>query len=91
MKFYVDHYKNKTYYCDKIKNNKLSAIYSYNYFLSSSYVQFFKNGMYHNAKNADYINYKGNKDFSLNNKFYGYKDDFTKESWRRYVKMQVFS
>mgnify|MGYP007069468954 CR=1 FL=1 len=87
MKFYVDD-KNYISYYNEISNNKLTAIYHYK--SKNSYVQFFKNGMYHNPKNADYINNKGFKDFSLNNKFYGYDKDFTKQSWRRFVKMKVF-
>ena len=89
MKFYTE---NKGYinYRDKILVNKLTAVYFYKYSNENYCVQFFKNGKCHNSKNADYVDYRGYKDFSLNGKFYGYHTDFTKETWRRFVKMQVF-
>ena len=83
MKFYND--KGNSYYWCIIFDNKLTAIHS-----DYCGIRFFKNGLYHNTKNADYIDNYGYKDFSLNNKSYGDEDDFTKESWRRFVKLQVF-
>lgn len=91
MKFYKD--KN---YLNKIYSNKLNAVYSYSYYYSLNTmnliyaIQFFKNGMGHNPKNADYIHNDGYKEFSLNHKCYGTNDDFTKESWRRFVKLKAF-
>jgi hypothetical protein len=82
MKFY----KSNSYYgpyLEKILSNKLNAIYSY------YSVLFFKNGKEHNPKNAAYISNKI-KQFKLNNKFYGDQDDFTKYSWRRFVKLSTF-
>ena len=81
MKFY----KSKNYVPLFIFDEKLTAIYCH-----YEYVQFVKNGMYHNSKNADFINNDGDKDFSLNDIKYGDNNSFTKESWRRFVKMQVF-
>ncbi len=81
MKFY----KKQDYVPTFIFDQKLTAIYSH-----AEYVQFFKNGMYHNPKNADIIDNYGNKDFSLNDKVYGDQDKFTKKSWRRFVKLQAF-
>ncbi len=86
MKFYK--YKNDCNYWDKIKKYELTAIYYQPN--RSIYVQFFKNGKYHNVKNVDYINSNGQKYFSLNNKFYGSINEFTKKSWRRFVKLQAF-
>ena len=83
MKFYND--KNNSYYWCIIFDNTLTAIHSDSYG-----IRFYKNGISHNSKNADYVNYKGYKTFSLNGNFYGYKDDFNKESWRRFVKLQAF-
>jgi hypothetical protein len=79
MKFY----KSKNLY--KIRKLSLTAIYDNFY-----YVQFFKNGKNDNAKNAAYIDDSGYKEFYLNGKLYGDEDDFTKESWRRFVKLQAF-
>ena len=83
MKFY----REKTidgYYWGKIEDNNLTAIYfDYN-------VWFFKDGKYHNNKNASYINYNGFKEFFLNSKYYGNEYNFTKKSWRKFVKLQVF-
>lgn len=62
---------------------KLTAVYSH-----YNYVQFFKNGKLHNAKNAAYINRSKYKEFYLNEEYYEY--DFTKESWQRFVKLQCF-
>ena len=83
MKFYRDNYKH-IYWCE-IKSNKLTAIYCDNIV-----IRFFKNSMYHNAKNAAYIRLDGYKEFWLNNKSYHNKYVFTKKSWRRFVKMQAF-
>jgi hypothetical protein len=86
MKFYKD--KKSYIYFNKSLDNKLTAVYQH---LDKYYfVHFFKNGKFHNSKNADYIDGNGFKDFSLNGKFYGRECDFTKESWRRFVKLQVF-
>ncbi len=83
MKFYRD--KINIYYKDKIKQNKLSAIYT-----QYSFVLFFENGKWFNNKNAAYIRYDGYKIFNLNDTFYGFQNDFTKESWRKFCKLKVF-
>ena len=81
MKFYK--YKQEQYYYNKIRNNKLNAIYSFDY------VMFFKNGLSHNNKNAaDIIDYS--KIFYLNGICYGNNTNFTKQSWRIFVKLQAF-
>ena len=82
MKFYID--KGSWIYWSKINNNKLDAIY---YDIGS---WFFKNGELYNAKNASYVPYHGMKIFYLDGKCYGNQDDFTKKSWRRFVKLQAF-
>ena len=86
MKFYKEKYY--TNYSNLIFKNKLNAIYC------SYYTIFFKNGKYHNTKNAAYT-HNEHKDYYLNNKCYGgqyavTKQSFTKQSWRRFVKLQVF-
>jgi hypothetical protein len=84
MKFYRDKFRWK--YWHKIIDNKLTAIYVDKHTLS-----FYKNGKLHNTKNfAYYIEYNGLKEFSLNDAVFGYSKDFTKESWRRFVRMQIF-
>jgi hypothetical protein len=84
MKFYRD-MNNYDDYWNKIFNNNLTAIY-YNSFA----IKFFKNGKENNTKNASYIAKSGYKQFYLNDKCYGDDEDFTKESWRRFVKLQAF-
>ncbi len=81
MKFY----KNKDYY-NFIVNNNLAAIYSNTH---NNIITFFKKGEEHNTKNAAYIS-DGYKTFNLNDNFYGYHTDFTKESWRRFAKLRAF-
>jgi hypothetical protein len=84
MKFYKEKNINYSYFWFKIHNFNITAIYfDYRTF-------FFKNGKFHNFKNATYTDNNGSKEFSLNNKFYGNHNDFTKQSWRRFVKLQVF-
>jgi hypothetical protein len=83
MKFYKEDSVN-FFYWDKIKNNKLSVIYF------SHNIWFFKNGKMYNNKNASYIRFDGYKKFYLNNNFYGDNNDFTKKSWRKFVKLQAF-
>jgi hypothetical protein len=81
MKFYKDKYSYG--YCDKIINNNLTIMYS------NIYIYFYKNGKNHNTKNAAFISNKY-KEFRLNGKYYGNTNDFTKQSWRRFVKLQAF-
>jgi hypothetical protein len=89
MKFYKNNKKNnyKTYITQNL-----------------SEIIFTKEEMWHNEKDASYIGHttqlwdsdKGKlvehsfKLFYLNGKFYGNENDFTKKSWRRFVKMKVF-
>jgi hypothetical protein len=75
MKFYIN------YNWSKIRPNKLTVIYSVN-----KYIWFFKEGKYHNNKNASYINYNGCKQFCLNDIFYGNQNDFTKKSWCKFAR-----
>jgi hypothetical protein len=79
MKFYRDFNYNE------VRMSKITAICSYYYS-----VVFYKNGKIHNTKNAAYINGLGYKQFVLNDKYYGVETNFTKESWRRFVKLKVF-
>ena len=85
MKFYKE--KNSYRFClyDYIVLNKLNSIY-----ISTERVIFFKNGDYHNSKNASYIYFDGYKNFHLNGIYYSNESRFTKQSWRRFVKLQVF-
>jgi hypothetical protein len=83
MKFYNGN--NNLYYWSIISNNQLTAIH-----YDSYRIRFFKNGKIHNNKNASFID-NIIKAFYLNGNFYGNNTDFTKESWRRFVKLQVFS
>ena len=88
MKFYRE---KKFDLLHKIKFNKLTATINNNN--PTNYrnsVYFFKNGMRHNYKNASFISWSGDKSFCLNGKYYGDQNDFTKKSWRRFVKMKVF-
>jgi hypothetical protein len=79
MKFY------RYFNYNKGRVNKLTAIYSDN-----NYAIFCKNGKYYNTKNAAYIHNSAYKEFWLNDKYYGNQNDFTKESWRRFTKLQAF-
>ena len=83
MKFYRED-KYDYFYCGKIISNKLNACYN-----RCNSIIFYKNGKQHNPRNASYID-NIIKAFYLNGNFYGYKNDFTKESWRKFVKLQVF-
>lgn len=84
MKFYVE--KEISSYYLKIKKNKLNAIYGCCFI-----VWFFKNGKEHNFKNASFFDKRNKyKEFCLNDKIYGDQNDFTKQSWRRFVKLKAF-
>jgi hypothetical protein len=87
MKFYKD--KFKWYYWDKILVNKLTAVYIDTNF---DYIIFYKNGKEHNSKNAAHIHKNKFKQFYLNGfkNAKAYKKKFTKQSWRRFVKLQAF-
>ena len=86
MKFYKDKSNNYNFYWSRIKSCKLTSIY-----VNNIGIDFFKNGIKHNTKNAAYISdYKYiYKEFYLNDKFYGDQTKFTKYSWRKFVKLQV--
>ena len=83
MKFYK--FVNEAYYLDRIKDYNLTAIYR----SSSSSIQFYKNGLFHNPKNASYID-NIIKVFYLNGEYYGNENTFTKKMWRRFIKLQAF-
>ncbi len=89
MKFYK--HKDSEDYDEKIIDDKLSAVYNYcSYDFGYQYfITFYKDGNCHNNKNACYVD-EGEKLFSLNNKHYGSQTKFNKQTWRRFVKMQVF-
>jgi hypothetical protein len=90
MKFYKGKYY-KSYYYNIIIGKDLNAIYFDEHQIADKIyydIVFFKNGYVHNPKNAIY--FKGNKEFYLNDEIYGYENEFTKQSWRKFVKMQVF-
>ena len=85
MKFYKDiGYEYKYYY---IIYNKLTCIH-----IDKAYnaVVFYKNGKLHNSKNSACINCFKHKSFYLNNKRYENDNNFTKQSWRKFVKLQAF-
>ncbi len=88
MKFYID--KKNNDYWNKTKNNKLNIIYCFFISINHCFVEFYKNGSLYNHKNAAFVKADGYKSFCLNNKLYGTQNDFTKESWRRFVKLQAF-
>lgn len=83
MKSYID--KKLFYYWFKIINNKLTVIYCDSY---SNW--FFEKGNQHNLKNAAFIRSNGYKVFRLNGYSYGNQGKFTKQTWRRFVKLKAF-
>ena len=70
---------------DIIVIERLTAIHN-SFFM----VRFYKNGRLHNSKNAAVINDYGYREFRLNGNWYNLNKIFTKESWRRFVKLQTF-
>ncbi len=87
MRFYRDKYNNHYYY-NEIEFLKLTCIYC-TCFVGYCVI-FFKNGLYHNSKNAAYIYGDNYKQFRLNDINHSYDKDFNKKSWRRFVKLQTF-
>ena len=53
-------------------------------------VLFYKNGERHNDKNGAHIGLNNFAGFWLNGFWHGYNTNFTKESWRKFVKLQAF-
>ena len=86
MKFYVVKIKTINLGSVNITRDKLCAIVTNTSF---DLVSFFKNGTYHNAKNAAYISHYY-QSFYLNGKDYGDESDFDKKSWRKFCKLQAF-
>ena len=95
MKFYKYKYYSEIY---KLKITAICCNYSYgishknNDYNSCNYysIRFYKNGILNNFKNATFIVNNSYKEFRLNNKYYGDQDTFTKQSWRKFVKLQAF-
>ena len=85
MKFFHNrHYSNTPYLIDII-HNKFDAIYQRSNFC----VYFFKNGKIHNEKGAAKIHvYLKIKEFYYNGEYFGI--DFSKQTWKSYVKMLIF-
>jgi hypothetical protein len=90
MNFYrrsVKHYSvinyNTYIYVNKIRSNNLNAIF-HDYYE----VIFYKNGKIHNSKNAAIYSKSRGKNFWLYDM--NYSNEFTKKSWRKFVKMQAF-
>ncbi len=89
MKFY----KNNNY-IEKIKINKLNAVYISYTIISNVYVyniKFFKDGILGNYKNSAFVCYnkKNNKfyeQFWINSCFYGDSQMFSKTTWRNFSK-----
>ena len=97
MKFYREDHNWFNYIYNKIKNNKLTAVYYYFspfHNLKLYRIEFFKDGKHHNNKNAAFIKFDTYKGFWLNDKCYGFSTNFsTKHSWRKFVrelKLKVF-
>ena len=89
MKFYKEKLRNYTYRMLYI--NKLTAIINSKHKVNYvDCVYFLKNGKFHNSKNAAIIYNDDSLRFYLNGTFYGFNDDFVKESWRRFIKLKVF-
>lgn len=85
MKFYRDKYKSHHWSKGTHYKNKFTFIYQGQY-----YVEFYKNRILHNSKNAAFISDTGYKVFWLNNECYGDNNTFTKQTWRQFVKLQAF-
>lgn len=83
MKFYID--KKGTNYFNHIIKKNITCIYSTYY----NFIRVFANGYANNDKNAAVIS-NNHKEFFLNGIFYGNHLDFTKNSWRKFVKLKVF-
>ena len=87
MKFYKINYISNL-------DDKITAIFNILNINSLHCVRFIKNGKHHNPKNAAYVNSRGYKEFRLNNIYYGYANgyakDFTKLSWRKFIKLLAF-
>ncbi len=81
MKFYK---YNIRFNLIKIEINNITCIY--NNFPATT---FYKNGKEHNNKNASFID-DSHKEFYLNGKYYGGRMNFTKQSWRKFIKLQAF-
>jgi hypothetical protein len=86
MKFYKDK-SFASIYNSIIIDNMLDAVWSS---YGIVFIVFFKNGKAHNSKSAAYIRNTIYKEFYLNGMSYGNSSNFTKESWRRFTKLQAF-
>ena len=71
--------------------NKITAVFNtINIINLRPLVKFIKNGMSHNYKNSAVIYSGGYKVFYLNGIRYGYHNNFTKHSWRKFTKLISF-
>ena len=91
MKFYRDKYAEYDLvaafddkYYSQINDKQLNAIYH-----NPIKVEFLKNGLDYNTKNAAIVYINGYKRYCLHDIIYGDSTKFTKQSWRRFVKLQI--
>ncbi len=85
MKFYITKFK-----CTPKKIKKIDAILL-KIKKGFTVTIFFKNGKVHSSKKgAVILSYCNDINFYLNGNYYGNQYNFTKKSWRKFVKMQVF-
>ena len=94
MKFYKENVRYNQDCVDDVIYYRITAIINV-----GCIVEFYKNGLLHNTKNAAYINADGINFFYLNDNVYGKSNSIKKsdknynaikQSWRKFVKMQVF-
>jgi len=77
----------KVYYVNNILHREDGPAVIY----SSGTKFWYKNGKLHREEGPAVELSNGQKGWYLNNIFYGSNDDFTSESWKRFIKTIIFS
>jgi hypothetical protein len=83
MKFFV---KTKLSFWAKIFYGKKTCVYQ----IKFEAIAFYKNGILNNTKNAAIIYRNNLKSFYIDGVLFSANNKFTKQSWRKFVKLKAF-
>ena len=82
----IDNYRTKRYYMNNELHREDGPAIEY----ANGDKHWFKNGKRHREEGPAIEYFWGSKEWYLNGKFYGDDDDFTNESWKKFIKTLMF-
>ena len=83
----IDSSGNQFYYINKVLDREDGPAAEY----TDGTKVWYKNGQWHREDGPAYQGISAYKEWCLNGKCYGYNDQYTIESWKKFVKTLIFS